>query len=1001
MIAKVCDRRRDGLSSFAAAIAYVAAPGKASHLALHEVLSLNTAAAQMRFTSDACPRCRDPLYHLVISWPEGETPTDDEVEEAARHLLRRLGFHDHQWVLAVHRNTATIHAHILICRVHPETGRARYPYRDWVTLDRSCREVELVQEWSHDRGRHVVVMTGDHLAIEDRPRAAITPPRLSDRALRYERATGRMSFQSWVATQPAEIVRNASDWAAVHAAFQELGIAIRAKGSGHVIVDLADPTAAAKLSHMGLGGLAKIEARLGETYAAPDPTPAHRLSDDSHPAAGAFSEQDQPRPPARRKGRDAAQRDQRRAEREDERVALYDLYRTSVADREEQLRRNRRAAWEAQRASEGERRAALRADQRERRLDLKDVRLPLVKRRAWTAMLAAAAAEECAALRVTFQNERQALRDQFGALRRTSWTDFLQKRTAAGDRAAQAALRGIRYRNRRAEPAMTTAPDLSPRPAQPEAAPPDDSIRGKPSRREPVRNGARLVEVATQPSFERLQASASPALSRKAQYKCELLDDHYGRPIDRAIGELIHFVRLPRSGEEPLRVTLTSDEILTDRGTQITVDASDAVTDDAVIAFVAMVRAAGWTSVELFGDDDWTDAATRALNAAGIPNWLEGCRPTLEPLAALPNHPNPHPPLPSLPMDMPEATTPAPASRKTTAIPSAAAWETPAWLGDEELEAEPPQHDNGALLPSSPRPALPAVSSDPAEAAARAPLERLRDAVLSAKPLRLRSVDASLNAQLRKPAPPASRTQIQMETWLARTRQNQATPKMESSHGHGSGPDVGRTGGGDRQRADRQIGEADRCLDRASDVPSGAGQRGRRDPAAAGPDRRGSDAAGSQLGQAERHPDRGPVAPEITGMTDPAAAVPACPARPLPTLGPKFQPPGIFRHYVKHLGRWRDHKLRPASAAAVIHSLPLLRTAVENRGLALAATDGPELIDDIVVAILTRIDPGLLDAHAAVLALDREQQKMAKNSPSTSDQPERTRSPGRRHGRDR
>ncbi|BAI76379.1 relaxase/mobilization nuclease MobA (plasmid) [Azospirillum sp. B510] len=288
MIAKVCKRRRDGRSCFAAAIAYVAAPGKASHLALHEILSLDLAAAQMRFISDACPRCRDPLYHLVVSWPEDETPTDDEVEEAARHLLRRIGFDDHQWVLAVHRNTASVHVHILICRVHPITGRAHYPHRDWVTLDRACREVELAQEWSHDRGRHVVVMTGDHLAIEDRPRAADTPPRLSDPALRYERATGRMSFQSWVATQPADIVRDAADWAEVHGAFHELGIAIRRKGSGHVIVDLADPTTVAKLSHMGLGGLRKIKARLGETYAPPDPTPPHHLPDDSRLAACVF-----------------------------------------------------------------------------------------------------------------------------------------------------------------------------------------------------------------------------------------------------------------------------------------------------------------------------------------------------------------------------------------------------------------------------------------------------------------------------------------------------------------------------------------------------------------------------------------------------------------------------------------------------------------------------------------------------------------------------------------
>lgn len=733
MIAKVCKRRRDGRSSFAAAIAYVAAPGKASHLALHEVLSLDVAAAQMRFISDACPRCRDPLYHLVISWPEDETPTDDEVEDAARHLLRRIGFDEHQWVLAVHRNTASIHVHILICRVHPITGRAHYPHRDWVTLDYACREVELAQEWSHDRGRHVVVMTGDHLVIEDRSCTADTPPRLSDPALRYERATGRISFQSWVATQPAEVVRGAADWAEVHGAFKKLGIAIRRKGSGHVIVDLADPTAVAKLSHMGLGGLRKIEARLGETYASPNPTPANCLPDEPHPAAEAFSALGQPRPSGKRRTRDAAQRDWRRAERKDERLALYDLYRTSVADREERLRRDRRAAWEAQRASERERRAALRTDQRDRRLDLKGVRLPLVKRRAWTEMLAAVAAEECAGLTATFQRERHALRDRFGVLRRTAWTGFLQERAAAGDRAAQAALRGIRYRTRRADPAMTTAPDPSPQPTQTDAVQPEGAVRAKPSRRdpEPVRNGARLVDVVAQPPFKALPPSAPPPLSRKARYKCEMLDDHYGRPIDRAIGELIHYVRLPRSQDEPLQVRLTSDEVLTDHGDLITVVSPDTLTGDAVAVFVAMVQAAKWPAVELFGSDEWIAATTSALDAAGILNWPEGHQPKMTPAAARLDEPSLRPLLPSPPMDMSGPVEPAPEIAETTAIPSAAAWDSQ--LGDEELEADPPQIST-TTSPSPPvsSQGLPASTIAPIDATGRTctAIERLRDAVL-------------------------------------------------------------------------------------------------------------------------------------------------------------------------------------------------------------------------------------------------------------------------------
>lgn len=85
----------------------------------------------------------------------------------------------------------------------------------------------------------------------------------------------------------------------------------------------------------------------------------------------------------------------------------------------------------------------------------------------------------------------------------------------------------------------------------------------------------------------------------------------------------------------------------------------------------------------------------------------------------------------------------------------------------------------------------------------------------------------------------------------------------------------------------------------------------------------------------------------------------------------------------------------------MIQSLPLVRKAVEERGLASAATDGPELVDAFVVAILARIDPDLLDAHAAVRALDQERQKIAvKNSPTSADAPEPTRFRDRSHGRD-
>ncbi|BAI76376.1 hypothetical protein AZL_e00310 (plasmid) [Azospirillum sp. B510] len=722
-------------------------------------------------------------------------------------------------------------------------------------------------------------------------------------------------------------------------------------------------------------------------------------------AADTVSEMDRPHPSEKRRTRDAAQRDRRRAERKDERLALYDLYRASVADQEERLRSDRRMAWEAQRASERARRAALQTDQQDRRLELRGIHLPLVKRQAWTEMLAAVAAEECAALTATFQGERQALRHRFGALQRTGWTDFLQERAAAGDRAAQAALRGIRYRTRRADPAITTAPDPSPQPTQTDAVQPEGAVRAKPSRRdpEPVRNGARRIDAILHPPLEARPLPSAPPLSRTARYKCQILDDHYGHAIDRAIGEVIHYVRLPRSQDEPLQVRLTSDEVLTDHGDLITVVSPDTLTGDAVTVFVAMVQAAKWPAVELFGSDEWIAAATSALDAAGILNWPEGQQPKMAPAAARPDEPSSRPPLPSPPMDMSEPVEPAPEVLETTAIPNAVAWDS--ILGNEELEADPPQVGTKTSPPppvSSQR--LPASIVDPVDAKSRTrtAIERLRDAVLGKKHLPLGPVNAPLDAQLRRPAPPPSRTQIHIETWLAQARQMQAAPTRESIHEHGNGTDDDRTGAGDRQQADRPDGAADCRPDPASDVPPITGQRRGRDPAAAGPDRRSADAARRERGPSEREPDRYPVAPAITGMTEPAAALPALPARPLPTLEPKFQPPWIFSQYIKHLGQWRDRKLRRASAAAVIQSLPLVRKAVEERGLASSATDGPELVDAFVVAILIRIDPGLLETHTAVLALVQEHQVTAVgNNPSLTEQSERTRSAGRPHGHDR
>ena len=158
----------------------------------------------------------------------------------------------------------------MVLRVHPDTLRAHSPFNDYLTADRVCRELELRHGFTHDKGPHRVDLSTPEprIVLDRRDPDIVKPARVAEKAREYERATGDMSFQSWVAGDVAAVVRSAASWSDVHRGLAGLGVAIERKGSGYVLRSLADPEQVAKFSHTGLGGVAKVEKRLG-TYEAP------------------------------------------------------------------------------------------------------------------------------------------------------------------------------------------------------------------------------------------------------------------------------------------------------------------------------------------------------------------------------------------------------------------------------------------------------------------------------------------------------------------------------------------------------------------------------------------------------------------------------------------------------------------------------------------------------------------------------------------------------------
>jgi hypothetical protein len=89
MIAKVPEKRGDKRSSFRTLRDYIARLER-TDLATGEVLSLGvpvetncisfeTASAEMRIVAESNTRVKDPVYHVVLSWQAGETPTDAQM----------------------------------------------------------------------------------------------------------------------------------------------------------------------------------------------------------------------------------------------------------------------------------------------------------------------------------------------------------------------------------------------------------------------------------------------------------------------------------------------------------------------------------------------------------------------------------------------------------------------------------------------------------------------------------------------------------------------------------------------------------------------------------------------------------------------------------------------------------------------------------------------------------------------------------------------------------
>ena len=167
---------------------------------------------------------RDKSYHLVVSFPEGERPTREQVEDIEDRLCDAIGLARHQRVSAVHQNTDNWHLHIAISTVDPTTFRNVAPFRDHFRLQEACAELEI------KHGLIVDNHTTQRDAVQDRRNG-----RAADAATRE----GVPSFLAWVRQEAAPALLAARDagqgWQELHRAAATHGLVMKLRGAGLVI----------------------------------------------------------------------------------------------------------------------------------------------------------------------------------------------------------------------------------------------------------------------------------------------------------------------------------------------------------------------------------------------------------------------------------------------------------------------------------------------------------------------------------------------------------------------------------------------------------------------------------------------------------------------------------------------------------------------------------------------------------------------------------------------
>jgi hypothetical protein len=439
MIAKVQPSKRKSGSSFKRLLNYLTkecdletgeALLRGEAVLSNNLVGIDTAAAEMKAVESQNLRCDDAVCHYELAWPPGERPTRTQWTDAALYTLDQLGYKDHQYVVVAHDDKKHFHIHIMLNKVHPETYRAHTPYRNWITLDAAVRTLEAKYGWSHtagptrwDEATQKAVRTSRAERNASRP----IQEQPIGVAAKFEHYHDEESLQSYVQREVAPSVRKLLTqrnvtWEDLHLLLSKAHLRIEKGEKGGYTVLAIDHTIRVKASDVFRHNFAGKESRKAtEQLLGPWREPSTSL-------------QPPPAHTGRTSVRNQTLRDERRAQRLQDRKALLLEY--------NQYRNQQRAVCKGITAKGRENRQQTLTRLKQRKKEIRASALPWPAKKILLSEAVAAAVVELRMLKLSTQKARQA---QFAKNLRT----WIAEHAAEGDARAAAQLRGWRYADQR------------------------------------------------------------------------------------------------------------------------------------------------------------------------------------------------------------------------------------------------------------------------------------------------------------------------------------------------------------------------------------------------------------------------------------------------------------------------------------------------------------------------------------------------------------------------